>query len=162
MKSFHVLTAPEPRDVDRDTIFVRDGFSWLPFLFPLVWLLFRRLWPIAGVAIVLYAISILLAETFELDALPAAFSFVLGLWVALEGGEARVRKYEKMGWKLERVIAAARLSDAEAIYFADKATAADSQPAEPLPALPFGRPVADANAVALGLIGPQVGPRGGR
>ena len=163
MKSFYVLSAPAAKDVDRDTMFIRDGFSWLAFLFPLPWLLIRRLWLVALVAVVLYAISIYLAETFRLDALPVAFSFVLGLWTALEGGEARVRKHERLGWTVERVIAAVRLSDAEEIYFADKAAAeARKAPAEAQPALPLGRPQHGANAVALGLIGPQAGPMGGR
>ena len=157
MKSFYVLSAPAAVDPDRDTLFVRDGFSWLAFLFPLVWLLYRRLWLITAIAIVLYGIAIYLAETYRLDALPVAFSFVLGLWTALEGGEARVRKYERLGWTVERVLSAARLADAEEIYFAEKAATARSRPAEPLPVLPQGKPIAPANAVALGLIGPAGG-----
>ena len=157
MKSFYVLSAPAARDPDRDTLFIRDGFSWLAFLFPLPWLLVRRLWLVAVIAIGLYAIAVYLAETYRFDALPIAFSFVLGLWTALEGGEARVRKYERLGWQVERVIGADNLADAEDIYFAEKAQTARSRPAEPLPALPRGKPVAQPNAVALGLIGPQGG-----
>jgi hypothetical protein len=157
MKSFYVLTAPAAKDPDRDTIFIRDGFSWLAFLFPLPWLLIRRLWLVALAAVVLYSVSIYLAETYRLDALPVAFSFVLSLWTALEGGAARVRKYERLGWQVERVIGAAKLGDAEDIYFAEKAATVRSQHPETLPALPPGRPMAPANAVALGLIGPQGG-----
>jgi len=157
MKSFYVLSAPAARDPDRDTLFIRDGFSWLAFLFPLPWLLVRRLWLVAVIAIGLYAIAVYLAETYRLDALPIAFSFVLGLWTALEGGETRVRKYERLGWQVERVIGADNLADAEDIYFAEKAQTARSRPAEPLPALARGKPVAQPNAVALGLIGPQGG-----
>jgi len=162
MKSFYVLTAPASADPDRDTLFIRDGFSWLAFLFPLPWLLVRRLWLVAAIAVALYAVSVYLAETYRFDALPIAFSFVLGLWTALEGGVTRVGKYERLGWQVERVIAADRLADAEEIYFADKARAARNRPAEALPALPHGKPVISANAVALGLIGPQPGPGGGR
>ena len=157
MKSFYVLSAPAAKDPDRDTLFIRDGFSWLAFLFPLPWLLVRRLWLVALIAVVLYAVSVYLAEAFRLDALPFAFSFVLGLWTALEGGEARVRKYERLGWTVERVIAAARLSDAEEIHFAEKARDARSHPADQAPAMPLGKPLAKADTVALGLIGPQGG-----
>jgi hypothetical protein len=162
MKSFYVLSAPAGTDPDRDTLFIRDGFSWLAFLFPLPWLLIRRLWLVAIIATLLYAVSIYLAETYRFDALPIAFSFVLGLWTALEGGETRVRKYERLGWQVERVIGATCLADAEDIYFAEKARTARNRPAEPLPSLPQGRPARDANAVALGLIGPQIGTQGGR
>jgi hypothetical protein len=154
MRSFVVLTAPAATDPDRDTVFIRDGFSWFAFLLPLPWLLVKRLWLIALAALALYVLSILLAEQFRLDALPAAFSFVLSLWAALEGGDAQVRRLERLGWRVERVIAADRLSDAEQIHFAERAASARKQPTEPLPALP-ARPVPSSTAVALGLIGPQ-------
>lgn len=157
MKSFYVLTAPAPKDPDRDTVFIRDGFSWPAFLFPLPWLLYRRLWPIALAAVAVYLVTIVLAEQYRLDALPLAFSFVLSLWAALEGGQARVRRLERLGWQIDRVIAADNIADAETVYFADKAATMRNQPAEPLPALPAGKPVAVSDAVALGLIGLQGG-----
>ena len=154
MKSFYVLTAPGTADPDRDTVFVRDGFSWLAFLFPLPWLLFRRLWIVAIVAVLLYGVSIFLAETYRLDALPVAFSFLLSLWVSLEGGEARVRRLEHRGWTVDRVMAAPSIADAEEMFFAEKAANASRQPTEPLPLL-SGRPIVRNDTVALGLIGPQ-------
>ena len=157
MKSFYVLTAPAATDPDRDTIFVRDGFSWIAFLFPLPWLLFRRLWIVALVAVALYLVSIFIAERYGLDALPVAFSFLLSLWVALEGGEARVRRYERHGWQVDRVLVAHNVADAEEIYFTEKAVQAHREPAEPLPVLSAARPIARNNVVALGLIGPQGG-----
>ena len=158
MKSFYVLTAPAATDPDRDTIFIRDGFSWLAFLFPLPWLLFRRLWIAALVAVVLYLGSIFVAEQYGLDALPIAFSFLLSLWVSLEGGEARVRRLEGLGWQVERVLAAQNVADAEAVYFAEKAANARRQPTAPLPVLAAAKPAAPSNnVVALGLIGPQGG-----
>lgn len=157
MRSFYVLTAPAATDPDRDTIFVRDGFSWVAFLFPLPWLLFRRLWIVALVAVALYLVSIFVAEQYRLDALPVAFSFLLSLWVAIEGGETRVRRYERLGWQVDRVLVAHNVADAEEVYFAEKAVQARRKPLEPLPALASARPVAQNNAVALGLIGPQGG-----
>ena len=157
MKSFYVLTAPAATDPDRDTVFIRDGFSWIAFLFPLPWLLFRRLWVAAIIAVALYLVSIFFAEQYALDALPIAFSLVLSLWVALEGGAARVRRYEGLGWQVDRVLIAHNVADAEEIYFTEKAVQTRRQPAEPLPSLPTGRPFPQSNAVALGLIGPQGG-----
>jgi hypothetical protein len=91
-------------------------------------------------------------QQYGLDALPAAFSFLLSLWVSLDG-EARVRRFERLGWQVERVLAASCLSDAEEIHFAEKAGKAPRQPADPLPALPAGKPLAQNSVVALGLIG---------
>ena len=158
MKSFYVLTAPAAVDPDRDTVFIRDGFSWLAFLFPLPWMLFRRLWLSAAISVALYLVSIFIAEQYALDAVPVACSFLISLWVSLEGGEARVRRYERLGWQVERILAAQNVADAEAIHFADKAANARRQPAEPLPALAATKPATPSNnVVALGLIGPQGG-----
>lgn len=157
MKSFYVLTAPAATDPDRDTIFIRDGFSWFAFLFPLPWLLFRRLWLTALVAVALYLLSIFIAEQYGLDTVPIAFSFLLSLWAALEGGEARMHRLEGLGWQVDRIMAAPSVADAEAMYFGEKAATTRRQPAEPLPVLPTARPVAQSQAVALGLIGPQGG-----
>jgi hypothetical protein len=156
MKSFYALRAPAAADDDRDTLFVRDGFSWLAFIFPLPWLLFRRLWLVAIAAVLLYGAAIYLAETYRLDALPFAFSFLLSLWVALEGGEARVRKLVAQGWQIDRILAARNLGDAEAIYFAELAGHSPAQTAAPMPVLPLATDsMPSSNVVALGLIGPQ-------
>ena len=150
MKSFYVLTAPEPKNIHADTVFIRDGFSWIAFLLPLPWLVFRRLWMIALCAVLAYLVTILLAETYRLDALPAAFSVVLSLWAGLEGGHARAMALVRRGWRIERVIAADRLGDAEEIYF----TGREDSPATAPPAVPARRDPVPMNAVALGLIGP--------
>lgn len=163
MKSFYVLEAPGAADPARDTLFVRDGFSWLPFLFPLPWLLFRRLWIVAVAGVLFYGIAIYLAETYRLDALPIAFSFLLSLWVALEGGQARVRRFERLGWTVDRVMLARNVAEAEEIYFAEKAAASPMETSKTAPVMPAVRPsMPSSNAVALGLIGTDAGPLGGR
>jgi len=156
-RSYYVLTAPASTDADRDTKFIRDGFSWLAFLLPLPWLLVKRLWLVALVAVLFYLVAVYIAEQYRLDALPVAFSLVLSLWTALEGGHAQARSLERKGWQIERVIAADRLSDAEEIYFADKASSKSSEPDRPLPPMPARKAIASSDAVALGLIGPSGG-----
>jgi hypothetical protein len=156
-RSYYVLTAPAATDADRDTKFIRDGFSWLAFLLPLPWLLVKRLWLIALLAVLIYLATIYAAEQYRLDALPIAFTFVLSLWTALEGGHAQARSLERKGWQIERVIAADRLSDAEEIYFAGKASIRRIEPEQPLPPLPARKAIASSDAVALGLIGPAGG-----
>lgn len=156
-RSYYVLTTPASTDADRDTKFIRDGFSWLAFLLPLPWLLVKRLWLVALAAVLVYLATIFVAEQYRLDALPIAFSFVLSLWTALEGGHAQASSLERKGWRIERVIAADRLSDAEDIYFAGKTATARAEPEQPLPPLPARKAIASSDAVALGLIGPAGG-----
>ncbi|MBL0374196.1 DUF2628 domain-containing protein [Rhizobium sp. KVB221] len=151
MANFYVLTPPVPKDLEKDTLFIRDGFSWLAFLFPLPWLLFMRMWLIAGLAAIFYLVVAIAAEQWNLEGLPIAFSFILSLWTALEGNYVRARMLERKGWDIKADIAASDLDEAEEIYFTAEQAARLSRPYIPrLEGYGAGKaPV----TLALGLIG---------
>lgn len=152
MMSYYVLTPPGSSNPEKDTLFIRDGFSWMAFLFPLPWLLVRKLWMIAGVSVIFYLLSVLAAEYWGLDALPLAFSFILSLWTGLEGGHVRAHWLVRKGWDLKATVAAEDVDEAEALYFAgDAAEVAYATPVYKGTAASSSRP---NNSVALGLIGP--------
>lgn len=150
MATFYVLTPPVPKNPEKDTLFIHDGFSWLAFFFPLPWLLFKKMWLVAGLAVVFYLVSVLVAEQWGLDGLPAAFSFILSLWTALEGNHVRARLLERRGWDLRGEIAANDHDEAEEIYFAGETMS--SYTAAPVLHSSSGR--LSHGTVALGLIGP--------
>jgi hypothetical protein len=120
MASFYVLTPPASDDPDMDTVFVRDGFSWAGFLLPVPWLVYRRLWLIAALAVLVFACAVLAHRTWRLEAVPAAYSLVLSLWVGFEGGYMRSQHLQAQGWTLTGIITAPSLEDAEYRYFAEK------------------------------------------
>jgi hypothetical protein len=151
MASYYVLTPQGSNNPERDTRFIRDGFSWLAFFFPLPWLLFRRLWLIAGLAVICYLVSVLAAEYWGLDALPVAFSFILSLWTGLEGGHVRAHWLRRRGWDLKANIAAHDRDEAEAIYFDGMDETIGTTPPRILSVGPATHP---SSNVALGLIGP--------
>jgi hypothetical protein len=154
MASYYVLTSPSATDPETQTRFIRDGFSWLAFLLPVPWLLFRRLWLMAGLAVVFYLVSIIAAEYWGLDGLPVAYAFILSLWAGLEGGHVRAQALQRNGWDLKANITAQDLDEAEAIYF-DGMT--ETMPAS-LTRGPSGYPSSpSSSSVALGLIGPYGG-----
>ena len=149
MASFYVLTPPVPKDPEKDTLFIRDGYSWPAFLFPLPWLIAKKMWLVAGLAVVFYLMCVIVAEQLRLDGLPLAFSLILSLWTSLEGGHVRARMLERKGWDLRAEVAADDLEEAEEIYFSghNSSTGVNPPPANfgsrsPLPTM------------ALGLIGP--------
>ena len=153
MASYYVLTPQGSTNPEKDTRFVRDGFSWLAFIFPLPWLLVRKLWLIAGLSVVFYLLAILAAEYWGLDALPVAFSFILSLWAGIEGGHVRAYWMQRHGWDLKATIAAHDLDEAEAIYFYGDAMD-DTVDMAPMRGTSSGQINRPATSVALGLIGP--------
>jgi hypothetical protein len=149
MASYYVLTPPGMTNAEKQTLFIRDGFSWLAFLFPLPWLLVRKLWLLAGLSVVLFLVAVLVAEYFGLDGVPLAYTVILCLWTGFEGGHVRASWLQRKGWDLKASMAADDLEEAEAVYF-DGVTETAATPM-PVRGQQASHP---SNAVALGLIGP--------
>ena len=69
---------------------VRDGWTWLGFLFPLFWLLWHRLW-FAAVMVFAIAVAIaLLTQSPVWAAIVLPANLLLGLFVGLEGQGWRI------------------------------------------------------------------------
>ena len=120
MASYLILTPPGAGAADAvRTRFVRDGFSFVAFVFPVLWLFFHRLWFFAVIALLLEGIG---GELMSRDGfLPAGLAILLGvsLLAALEGRNAYVRSLATRGWKETDLVSAGRLEEAEHAYFAD-------------------------------------------
>jgi Protein of unknown function (DUF2628) len=116
MASYLVLTPPAALGNDEDARFIADKFSWIAFLFPAIWLLFKRQW-IAGFVIAILQ-SIVAILTSEPRAMLAGLliELALRLLVALEGPAFVARRLESLGWTLQAVIATDDLALAEMIY----------------------------------------------
>jgi hypothetical protein len=87
-------TPGAPEGIDR-AVLVRDGFHWLAFLFPALWLLFNRLW-LALVAYVLVAVGL---GALGHAGLPEPAVVVAGLLIMLFVG---ITSADLKGWGLER------------------------------------------------------------
>ena len=97
----------------------RDGFSFVAFLFPTLWLLFHRLWLHALAAFILQGIG---GELMRRDGpWPAGLAILFGVSVltALEGRHLNARRLANRGWTDEGVLVAGRRDEAEDLYFAD-------------------------------------------
>ena len=109
MASYQVLV---PASGDKaEALFIRDGYSFLAFLLPLPWLLFRRMWLHAALVLVAYIGGELLAEAFQIQAISMAVGLFVSLWLGFEGGHLRGQMQERRGWTLARVIEAGRIGD---------------------------------------------------
>ncbi|MFK0686719.1 DUF2628 domain-containing protein [Mesorhizobium sp. IMUNJ 23033] len=127
--AIYVVMEPSGRGERVDSVFVRDGFSWLGFLFSPLWLAWHRLWIEAALAFVVMAILSMLGEKLGLAWAGSLLSLLVSLYVGLEGQALRIAALRRRGWHDWGVVEADRLDDAET----RQALEADAQADEPAP-----------------------------
>ena len=117
-KLYTVHFSPFGSGPDRDTRFVKEGFSWAAFVFGPFWAFYHRLW-FAGL-ILMAALAALAAagEFFGLDPVAdTAFGLGISLLIGFEGPDLLRKKLEGRGMP-ERGIASGRnLVEAERDWF---------------------------------------------
>lgn len=149
-------TVPEEAD-PAGWVFVKEGFCWPALFFPLLWLIYRRLWSILLVyiaAAALIGIVSLVADGPVLSGVAA----VAALWFAAEANEFRRWTLRRRGWQFMGVASGRRLIDAELNFFTRYAAAPPRPVATPLappPARPA--PLATDEPEVIGLF-PAPGP----
>ncbi len=118
MASYIVITDPTDR-TGANVRFVRDGFSFIAFVAPLIWLLWKRLWLEAALLFALVGVCAFAAD-FALGGRSAEMMPLVwlasGLLCALEGPARLVANLERRGMKVLQVIVAPRRRVAEEIF----------------------------------------------
>jgi hypothetical protein len=118
----YTVHAPPPREgrnVEPERFrFVRDGFHFWAFLLAPLWLLFRRLW----LVFVLYVIvTVALEVALTAAGLPGYVKAIAGLLVALfvglEAGGLRRWTLDRRGWTMLGFVTGDDLDDAERRFF---------------------------------------------
>jgi hypothetical protein len=119
-------------------IFVRDGFYWWAFLLTPLWMLWRRLWLVFVLYLVLSigietAMRIYGASAGMISLVAAQISLLVGL----EAGSLRRFTLKRRGWKNVGVVSGSDLQDAEHRFFSAWVKGvkpqADTPPAAPPP-----------------------------
>ena len=142
----------EPPGRATEPSFVRDGFAWLGFLFPPLWLLWHRLWIEAGFAILAAMAITATAQAFGIGALGSALSLLVSLYVGLEGRALLVAARLRRGWLDCGVVEAADAEEAETRYLIalDDTDSAVPLVMQPVPALAqVAAPTVPAPALGL-------------
>ncbi|GLS36787.1 hypothetical protein GCM10010869_23780 [Mesorhizobium tianshanense] len=150
--AIYVVMEPPGRGEKPDTtVFVRDGFSWLGFLVPPLWLLWHRLWIEAALAFVAMAVLSVVAERLSLGLAGSLLSLLVSLYVGLEGQALRIAALRRRGWHEWGVVEAGRLDDADMRYVMEAEAHLDEQaPAQRIvPDAALARP--SQTGMALGL-----------
>lgn len=153
--SYLFLTAPDGADARHDkTRVIRDGFTFLGFFFPWLWLLAHRLWLHAIAAFLAQAIGGVLMDRSGLWPAGFALSLAASLIVSLEGQNFRIRSLAAKGWTEDAVVTANSADEAEEIYFSKVATRVEDMS---VPAQEWERHRRSGgghgNATSLGLFG---------
>jgi hypothetical protein len=160
MTVYTVLEPPPSGDDLRDAervAFVRDGFSWLALLFPLLWLLWHRMW----LVLVLWIAVVVLAEwgaTFLGGPVPLVAAAAIAVAMGFEANNLRRWTLERRGWRFAGVVAGADRSECERRFFAGydlggasaRPAAAPPRPALAVPVVyPSARGEGDAPVLGL-------------
>ncbi len=115
MRFYTVHVRPGRPADDPDLVLVREGFSWIAFLFAPVWALWHGLWlPLLAWAIASVVIG-LGAEMFS-DAGQAAVGVAFALLIGLHANDARRWVLARRGFRFTGVVAATDVEAAERRY----------------------------------------------
>ncbi|RWO92888.1 DUF2628 domain-containing protein [Mesorhizobium sp.] len=148
MAVYVVMEPPGRGEKPDTTAFVRDGFSWLGFLVPPLWLLWHRLWIEAAMAFVAMALLSMLAEGLSLGLAGRLLSLLVSLYVGLEGQALRIAALRRRGWHEWGVVEADRLDDADTRYVLEAEAHAD----EPAPVPRIVPDAAHARPAQTGMV----------
>ena len=151
MATFLVLIPPGGRPKDERARFVRDRFSWIAFLLPVLWLLWHRAWLAAALAFAVQALGLAVTGHSAFGLAGIVLCLAVHLLVALEGPSMVVAALTRCGWTVDAVIAAGDRATAEEIY--DTETPAGEAEARERALLPASETSPRRHAPMLGLVG---------
>ena len=114
MASWVVLEAPPGGRAapGEELVLVRDGFAFLAFVFPPLWLLWHRLWIEAIAVFAVLMVAALLENTLGIT-VSAPISLMVSIFVGLEGNAMRVARWRGRGWNAIAVVDARGVDEAE-------------------------------------------------
>jgi hypothetical protein len=98
--------------------FVREGFSWVALLVPLVWLLYHRMWIESLVLLLVYVgLQFAFGGDAQGQALAAWASLAISVLFAFEASDLRTASLERRGYRLAGVTSGRDRVDAERAFF---------------------------------------------
>ena len=147
MASYVVM---EPGAGRGETRFVCDGFTFLGLLFPVIWLLWHRLWIEALVALAALLCIGIAGELSGWTVTAMALSFLASLYVGLDGAALRLWALRRRGWRETAIVEANNEDEAMIRYFADGGHVPDpGKPAAPPQSYVAATPATTGPALGL-------------
>lgn len=153
MATFLVLIPPGAKSQDEKARIIRDRFSWLALVVPVLWLLWHRAWLAAALAFAVQSLGSAIGDHPVFGLAGLGLSLATGLLVALEGPSMIVSSLERKGWAIDAVISADDRATAEEIYYMENQTGGAPAPEGARPVLPASETSDRRHAPMLGLVG---------
>jgi hypothetical protein len=98
--------------------FVREGFSWVALLVPLVWLLYHRMWIESLVLFLVYVgLQLAFGGDAQGQALTAWAVLAISVLFAFEANDLRTASLERRGYRFAGVASGRDRVDAERAFF---------------------------------------------
>ena len=155
----YTVHAPPPRPGEQTSdpqrfVFVRDGFHFWAFLLAPLWLLFRRLWLVLLLYLVVNgALGVTLRFLHAPDTLQVVVDVVIALLVGLEAATLWRWTLARRRWRMLGFVVGDDQENAERRFFAawsGRAAAASPPPAQPQYAAPVRRgPPSGSDVIGL-------------
>ena len=147
------IKAGEAESDPQRFLFVRDGFYFWAFLLGPLWMLYRRLWLVLLLYLILAgAVGVAFTMTHAPSTLQITFDVLLALLVGLEASTLWRWKLQRRRWRMLGFAVGDDREDAERRFFAAWAARATPAAAAPPP-----RPAADPQYAAPVRRGPPSG-----
>jgi hypothetical protein len=151
-----IFVAMEPPDGGGDEaermLLVRDGFAWLAFFFPPLWLLWHLLWAEALLVFALFGALSALGEVEGFGLAAPLLMVLVSIYVGLEGQALRLAALRRRGWREWGVVEADSADDADARRLLETAPADEPEPETIRPIVPDAALARSAQpGLALGL-----------
>jgi Protein of unknown function (DUF2628) len=139
-----VYSVYEPPAESKDLIeraerlaFVKEGFSWLAFFVPLLWLLYHRMWIEFVVLLLIYVvIQLVVGPAAQAEALVGWIGLAISVLLAFEANDLREGSLERRGYRFAGTASGRDRLEAERSFFnvwlpqqVSPATGTDAMPA---------------------------------
>ena len=135
--------------------FVRDKFSVLALIAPVIWLAWHRLWIEAFAALAAAIVLAALGTLAGFQSTAPLLSLLVSVFVAIEGPQLRIWALERRGYVQVAALEADQEAEAEVRYYASdevRQPSADKQEDSQSAGIRFGRTAPAASGPALGLL----------
>ncbi len=99
--------------------FIRDRFSVIAFIMPMIWLAWHRLWLEAFAALAAAIALAALGTVSGYESSAPLLSLLVSIFVAIEGSQLRVNALERRGYSYMATFEADNAADAELLYLSE-------------------------------------------
>ncbi len=101
-------------------VFVKEGFAWLALVFPLVWLLYHRLWIVlAGFVVIVALLEVGVMSLGLNEAVAVAATFALSGLFALQANDLRRWSLDRKGFAFVDLVSGRDRSECEQKFFTE-------------------------------------------